>query len=147
MCDHCSMLAYFCISRYTVDMYTSRFIRFCRSALGRVFKAVAYTTFFAFVCVAGTSNGVLAHVAISVWLVLCIPALLVLLVVIAFAIYHGVKHGDMTMDYAPDPVTVIRTTHMSVYKKQRDWCPICQKNSGCRLGRNPVTGIAIHVFR
>lgn len=69
----------------------------------------------------------------------------ILLVIFAFMIYHGVRHGDPTMDYDAEPVVV---THIEQrVKKEKRWCPMCKANTGCRVRQNPYTKTWVHVMR
>lgn len=68
------------------------------------------------------------------------------LAVISFGIYHYVKHGNFFMQDAPDPIS-IRHFDAREKKSTKKFCPVCKRVSSCRLGRNPYTGMKIHVIR
>lgn len=65
-------------------------------------------------------------------------------IVLAFMLYHGMKHGNPMIQDRPDPIEIKKIEVKQ--KKSRDWCPLCKEFTGCRIRRNPVTGMAVHVI-
>ncbi len=127
-------------------MYALKLFRFARTDLGKVGKFMAYATLYATIIILGSGDGALAAIAVTLWLIICIPAAIVFFIVCAFSIYHAVKHGNPMQDYAQEPVNVYHITEKKMLRKQKDWCVICKEFTGCRVNRNPVTGTVVHVI-
>lgn len=72
-----------------------------------------------------------------------IPAVGLLFFQICFWSYNWLKHGDPFHENTRPFVKVIREERVV---KQRKWCPICKKNSGCHVRKSP-SGFMFHVFK
>ena len=90
-----------------------------------------------------------AHVAVVLALILFAPIAILIFIQFAFWTYHALKHGNPFYEREDHPDAPEDNDRPDFYhgeKRQKKYCPICKRNSGCRIGRGR-SGISFHVVR
>ncbi len=81
--------------------------------------------------------------AMAVVLMLAIPVVIILFLQVTYYTYGWFKYGN---PYHDETRPYVYQTVIKNEVKARAWCHICKENTGCRVRRNPVTGLVVHVL-
>ncbi len=113
-------------------------------ALIKYFYRILYAIGFLFVITISSSESPFAAaISITLILILMIPVVIIAFFQICYYGYGWLKHGNMFHD---ETRPYVYQTIVKNEVKARAWCSICKENTGCRVSRNPATGMVVHVY-
>jgi hypothetical protein len=115
-----------------------------KKILWKIFKWPIYLSLGAIVLFLGsTDDPTWQRVGVACAItVIGVPMLLLVTAQLSFLVYNAIKHGNPFHEET-EPY-VYKVVHE---KRQKAWCIICKKFTGCHVRKNPNTGMMIHVIR
>jgi hypothetical protein len=109
----------------------------------KTWKWPLYALFALFVITVGMGSDTLSvAIMLTVMIGIASIAFILFLFQCCFWMYHLVRHSNPFYE-STDPY-VYKVVHE---KKQKAWCHLCKAFSGCRVRRNKINGLIVHVIR